>query len=309
MKTPTVLRAPLARRGCGRRSICCFRRAAVAAAPMLPTAQRRVPLCDDCRDQLPLIDWPVCPRCAAPVPTTDGVELTATIAAALSCGSIARGAGKLRGAARGSGHADEGRPLRLVGADAGRSWRGSELGEQLVELQRRRRHGRADAPAGGGGSGASIRRGRLAERLADKLGVPAAGGMLRLSAQHPAADGVIAAGAVSQRGRRNGRPAGLLFTSRPCAGGRRYPYDRRHLQRSGPRAKRAGAARSDGVRARAHAGRAADDASRRRSSASLRNSRAMDAMPTRQPPRSRRGRWTRSVERSCAVWPCCCRRC
>ncbi|RIK75596.1 MAG: amidophosphoribosyltransferase [Planctomycetota bacterium] len=32
-------------------------------------------LCDACRGRLPLIDWPVCTRCAAPVPEAAGVRL------------------------------------------------------------------------------------------------------------------------------------------------------------------------------------------------------------------------------------------
>ena len=34
-----------------------------------------IQLCNDCRDALQFIEWPVCSRCAAPVPATDGVEL------------------------------------------------------------------------------------------------------------------------------------------------------------------------------------------------------------------------------------------
>jgi len=32
-------------------------------------------MCAACRAELPLIDWPACPKCAAPVPATGGVEL------------------------------------------------------------------------------------------------------------------------------------------------------------------------------------------------------------------------------------------
>lgn len=37
--------------------------------------QRASSICGECEDQLDFIDWPVCPRCAAPVPSTNGVDL------------------------------------------------------------------------------------------------------------------------------------------------------------------------------------------------------------------------------------------
>jgi ComF family protein len=41
----------------------------------LPDGPRRVELCDDCRGRLALADWPVCPRCAALVPAAEGRPL------------------------------------------------------------------------------------------------------------------------------------------------------------------------------------------------------------------------------------------
>lgn len=49
-------------------------RCASCTAP-LADAPRPVQLCDDCRGQLALADWPACPRCAALVPMAEGVAL------------------------------------------------------------------------------------------------------------------------------------------------------------------------------------------------------------------------------------------
>lgn len=46
-----------------------------SCAVALPDDIRPVELCDDCREQLALIEWPVCPRCAALVPVAEGVPL------------------------------------------------------------------------------------------------------------------------------------------------------------------------------------------------------------------------------------------
>ena len=34
------------------------------------------PICARCEERLELIEWPVCPRCAAPVPSTGSVDLS-----------------------------------------------------------------------------------------------------------------------------------------------------------------------------------------------------------------------------------------
>jgi predicted amidophosphoribosyltransferase len=47
----------------------------VACAAEIGTRRRDVMLCSDCYSRLPLTDWPVCPRCAAPVPAAEGVQL------------------------------------------------------------------------------------------------------------------------------------------------------------------------------------------------------------------------------------------
>jgi ComF family protein len=46
-----------------------------ACAAELPGSSDGVMLCRECREQLPLIEWPVCRRCAAPVPVALGLEL------------------------------------------------------------------------------------------------------------------------------------------------------------------------------------------------------------------------------------------
>jgi ComF family protein len=46
-----------------------------ACTAPLADGPRPVQLCDDCRSQLPLADWPTCPRCAALVPMAEGVTL------------------------------------------------------------------------------------------------------------------------------------------------------------------------------------------------------------------------------------------
>lgn len=46
-----------------------------ACAAPLADGPRPVQLCDDCRGQLSLTDWPACPRCAALVPMAEGVAL------------------------------------------------------------------------------------------------------------------------------------------------------------------------------------------------------------------------------------------
>jgi len=47
----------------------------IACHQDLGEQRRASSICDECEERLELIDWPVCPRCAAPVPSTDGVDL------------------------------------------------------------------------------------------------------------------------------------------------------------------------------------------------------------------------------------------
>ncbi len=143
-----------------------------------------VMLCADCRKQLPIIAWPVCPRCAAPVPATGGIQL--------ACNHC-RG-DKLRFSRTVALGSYEGRLRQLIlrmktdrsqlvcRALAELAWR--ELNHQLIELKvdvvasvptsLRRRWLRGTNPPRA-----------IAETLAAKLGIPAAGGMLRLRQDVP----------------------------------------------------------------------------------------------------------------------------
>ena len=47
----------------------------VACHDDLGDERRASSICSDCEERLDFIDWPVCPRCAAPVPSTDGIDL------------------------------------------------------------------------------------------------------------------------------------------------------------------------------------------------------------------------------------------
>jgi ComF family protein len=166
-------------RGCGAAVDLLFPPRCVACAADLSQADSRVMLCRDCRDQLPLIEWPVCLRCAAPVPTTDGVEL--------ACNHC-RG-DKLRFDRTMALGAYEGNLRQLVmrmKTDRSQlvantlvelAWQ--ELGARLLDLNvtaiapvpmhlRRRWQRGVDPPRA------------MAERIAAKLGVPAAVGLLRL---------------------------------------------------------------------------------------------------------------------------------
>jgi ComF family protein len=148
-----------------------------------------VMLCVSCQARLRLIDWPVCERCAAPVPETSGVQL--------AC-SHCRGV-KLRFSRTIALGSYEGLLRQLImRMKTDRSelvarnmidlaWRG--LKERLRALKvdvvasvpmdpwRRWKRG-ANPPR------------TMAERLAEKLGVPAAGGMLRLLRPVPAQVGL-----------------------------------------------------------------------------------------------------------------------
>jgi ComF family protein len=155
----------------------------------MPSASDRVLLCSDCRDELSLIDWPVCPRCAAPVPATGDVEL--------ACNHCRRD--KLRFTRTVALGSYEGRLRQLImrmkidrseliaRTLAELAWQ--ELGGQLAALKVdvvtavpmhpwRRWQRRTNPPQ------------TIADRLAERLGVPAAPGMLRLNSNVPAQVGL-----------------------------------------------------------------------------------------------------------------------
>ena len=138
-----------------------------------------VQLCGGCRDAVQLIEWPVCRRCGAPVPATDGVELACNHCRGVKLRftrSIALGSyeGMLRQLVM---RMKIDRSERLARILADFSW--LELGDQLkrlevdvvtaVPMSGWRRLQRGVNPPGA-----------IAERLAGKLGVPAATGMLRI---------------------------------------------------------------------------------------------------------------------------------
>ena len=126
------------------------------------------------RRALGLIDWPVCPRCAAPVPSTDGVDarLQSLPRRQAAVRSHAR-AGQLRGSAAATGDADEGRPHGRRDARAGRTGVAAARRPSCsncsidvvtaVPMHPWRRWQRGVNPPRD-----------MAERLAGKLGVPAA---------------------------------------------------------------------------------------------------------------------------------------
>ena len=141
-------------------------------------------LCGDCREELSLIDWPVCERCAAPIPEANGVRLP--------CNHCPKdklrfdrtvALGSYEGLLRGLVMRMKTDRSQLVAATlAELAW--AELRPQLIELGvdvvtavpmpfwRRRQRG-TDPPRA------------MAEKLAEKLGVPTAGGMLRLRRELP----------------------------------------------------------------------------------------------------------------------------
>jgi ComF family protein len=141
--------------------------------------QWRHSLCRQCDEQLELIDWPVCSRCAAPVPATDGVELACNhcrgdklrFQRTLALGSYE---GRLRQLVM---RTKVDRHGAIAHALAELAWR--RLQHQLLELKidvvtavpmhRWRRWQR--------GTNGPL---HIAARLAEKLAVPCAGQMLRL---------------------------------------------------------------------------------------------------------------------------------
>jgi ComF family protein len=136
-------------------------------------------LCPNCREELPLIEWPVCSRCAAQVPAIDGVELACTHCRGDKLRfdrAIALGAyeGNLRQLIM---RMKTERTQLTANTLVELAWQ--EIGQRLCDLEvdavapvpmhlRRRWQRGVDPPRA------------MAERIAAKLGVPAAPGMLRL---------------------------------------------------------------------------------------------------------------------------------
>lgn len=151
----------------------------IACHEDLGEQRRAASICVECEDRLELIDWPVCPRCAAPVPSTNGVDLACNhcrgdklrFQRTLALGSYE---GLLRQLVMRT-KAD--RQGVVTHALAELAWH--RLREQLLELQidvvtavpmhrwRRWQRG-ANGPL------------QIAQRLAERLEVPCAGQMLRL---------------------------------------------------------------------------------------------------------------------------------
>ena len=151
---------------------------------MLAAPADDVQFCRDCLADMPLIDWPTCPRCAAMIPMADGVRLNCNhcrdaklhFARAIVLGSYD---GLLRQLVM---RMKTDRSERLARQLSELAWR--ELQPRLESLQvnvvtavpmhawRRWRRG-TNPPH------------TIAEKLAQKLGVPLAGGMLRLRRNVP----------------------------------------------------------------------------------------------------------------------------
>jgi ComF family protein len=151
----------------------------VACQADLAAGERESPICARCEERLELIEWPVCPRCAAPVPSTGSVDLSCNHCRGDKlrfdrCLALGSYEGLLRQLVMRT-KAD--RQGVVTHALADLAWR--RLGRQLRELQidvvtavpmhrwRRWQRG-ADAPR------------MIARKLAEKLQVPCAGEMLRL---------------------------------------------------------------------------------------------------------------------------------
>ena len=156
----------------------------VGCSEELPERHDGLMLCGSCRGELRLIDWPVCGRCAAPVPATGSIQLACShcrndklrFNRTLALGSYE---GRLRHLVM---RMKTDRSELVARTLAELAWR--ELGSKLRELKvdvitavpmhawRRWRRGTNPPRA-------------IAERLAEKLGVPSAGGMLRLKQNLP----------------------------------------------------------------------------------------------------------------------------
>jgi ComF family protein len=143
----------------------------------------------DCREQLPLIDWPVCTRCAAPVPATGSVVL--------DCNHC-RG-DKLRFDRTIALGSYDGLLRQLVMRM--KTDRSELISHLLVELAWRERRAELQSHQVDVATAVPMhpwrrwRRGTnpprtMAERLAEKLGAPAAGDMLRLLRNVPAQVGL-----------------------------------------------------------------------------------------------------------------------
>lgn len=144
----------------------------------LPEGHSSEVVCRECRNELRLIDWPVCPRCAAAIPEAGGVELACShcrgaklrFDRALALGSYE---GLLRSWVMRMKSDRRGLATRILCELA---WQ--RLGDQLaalgadvvaaVPMHPWRRWQRGVNPPRD-----------FAEQMARKLGVPAAGGLLR----------------------------------------------------------------------------------------------------------------------------------
>jgi ComF family protein len=165
--------------GCGAAIDLLFPPRCVACAADLPEADSGVMLCRDCRELLPLIEWPVCARCAAQVPATDGVELPCnhcrgdklrfnrTIALGAYEGNLRQLVMRMK-TERSQLTANT--LVELAWHELGGRLRSLNLDAVVpVPMHLRRRWLRGVDPPRA-----------MAEKIAAKLGVPAASGMLRL---------------------------------------------------------------------------------------------------------------------------------
>jgi ComF family protein len=172
------------REGCGAAMDLLFPPRCVACSAEIVESRDSIMLCGDCREGLPLADWPVCSRCAAPVPSTDGITLECNhcrgdklrFDRTLALGAYEANLRQLVMLMK------EQRSQLVASTLVELAWR--ELGSRLAELKvdvvapvpmpfwRRWQRGTNPPRA-------------MAEKLAEKLGVPAAGGMLRLKRNLP----------------------------------------------------------------------------------------------------------------------------
>jgi ComF family protein len=179
LKTPTLPVGRWLERTRGAAFDLLFPPRCTACAAELGEDHGDIMLCSSCGAKLPMIDWPVCPRCAAPVPEAQGVQLACshcrgdklrfsrTIALGSYVGLLRQLIMRMK--------TDRSELVARILVEL--AWR--ELQDRLVELKtdvvtavpmhpwRRWRRG-TNPPR------------TIAERLAEKLAVPAAGGMLRL---------------------------------------------------------------------------------------------------------------------------------
>ncbi len=167
----------------------CLGCAADLTAEAVAPGRDGVMLCGDCRDQLPLVEWPVCARCAAPVPAAGGVVLECNHCREVKLRfdrTIALGSydGLLRQLIM---RMKTDRSELLVHLLTELAWRERRAELQSLDVDvvtavpmhpwRRWRRGTNPPRA-------------MAQRLAEKLRAPAAGGMLRLLRNVPAQVGL-----------------------------------------------------------------------------------------------------------------------